>query len=90
MQAVVTPPTQDHPDCPAARSNWDAPLPSPPTAPPAAANPLLHAAKICNQLSLGPLKIGGFLIFAAIFFLSRVLLVPWAVLKPALLDSRWA
>lgn len=62
-------------------------LPSPP---PAAANPLLHAAKICNQLSLGPLKIGGFLVFAAVFFVSRVLLVPWAVLKPALLDSRWA
>lgn len=56
----------------------------------AAANPLLHAAKICNQLSLGPLKIGGFLVFAAVFFVSRVLLVPWAVIKPALLDSRCA
>lgn len=54
----------------------------------AMSNPLLHAAKICNQLSLGPLKIGGFLVFAAVFFVSRVLLVPWAVLKPALLDSR--
>lgn len=55
----------------------------------AVSNPLLHIAKICNQLSLGPLKIGGFVAFAAAFFLSRVLLVPWAVLKVAALDSRW-
>lgn len=54
----------------------------------AISNPLLHFAKICNQLSLGPLKIGGFVLFAVAFFLSRVLLVPWAVLKPAMLDSR--
>ncbi|KAI3425943.1 hypothetical protein D9Q98_007913 [Chlorella vulgaris] len=54
----------------------------------AISNPLLHIAKICNQLSLGPLKIGGFMVFALAFFLSRVILVPLAVLKPALLDSR--
>ncbi|KAL4436971.1 hypothetical protein ABPG75_004110 [Micractinium tetrahymenae] len=54
----------------------------------AISNPLLHIAKICNQLNLGPLKIGGFVAFALAFFLSRVLLVPWAVLKVALLDSR--
>jgi hypothetical protein len=54
----------------------------------AISNPLLHIAKICNQLSLGPLKIGGFMVFALAFLLSRVILVPLAVLKPALLDSR--
>ncbi|EFN55716.1 hypothetical protein CHLNCDRAFT_52373 [Chlorella variabilis] len=54
----------------------------------AMSNPLLHLAKICNQLSLGPLKIGGFMIFALIFFLSRILLVPWAVLKVTWLDCR--
>jgi hypothetical protein len=56
----------------------------------AISNPLLHFAKICNQLSLGNLKIGGFVMFALAFFLSRVLLVPAAVLKTALFDSRYA
>lgn len=56
----------------------------------AVSNPLLHIAKICNQLSLGPLKIGGFVLFAAAFFATRVAMVPLAVLKPALLDSRCA
>ena len=56
----------------------------------AISNPLLHFAKICNQLSLGSLKIGGFVMFALAFFLSRVLLVPVAVLKTALFDSRCA
>ncbi|KAL4428508.1 hypothetical protein ABPG75_002597 [Micractinium tetrahymenae] len=54
----------------------------------AISNPLLHLAKICNQLAIPVLRLGGFLLFAAAFFASRVLLVPWAVLKPAALDSR--
>lgn len=54
----------------------------------AVSNPLLHLAKICNQLSLGPLKIGGFVLFAATFFVSRVLLVPWAVLRVTALETR--
>lgn len=54
----------------------------------AISNPLLHVAKICNQLNLGPLKVGGFMAFALAFLVSRVLLVPWAVLKVALVDSR--
>jgi hypothetical protein len=59
----------------------------------AMSNPLLHLAKICNQLSLGSLKIGGFMIFAIVFFFSRILLVPWAVLKVAwfrLCSCGWA
>lgn len=51
-------------------------------------NPLLHAAKICNQLNLGPMKIGGFVAFAAVFFASRVLLVPWAVLRSCIVEPR--
>ncbi|PSC69361.1 ceramide synthase 5 [Micractinium conductrix] len=53
----------------------------------AVSNPLLHIAKICNQLSLGPMKIGGFVVFAAAFFVTRVLLAPWAVLKVAAVDT---
>lgn len=56
----------------------------------ALSNPLLHLAKICNQLNVPGLRLGGFLLFAATFFATRVLLVPWAVLKPAMLDSRCA
>lgn len=52
-------------------------------------NPLLHIAKVCNQLSLGPLKMGGFAAFALVFFVSRIILVPLSILKPALFDSRW-
>ncbi|KAL4430548.1 hypothetical protein ABPG77_005788 [Micractinium sp. CCAP 211/92] len=54
----------------------------------AISNPLLHIAKICNQLNLGVLKVGGFVVFALAFFVSRVLLVPWAVLKVAFIDGR--
>ncbi|KAL4418843.1 hypothetical protein ABPG77_004440 [Micractinium sp. CCAP 211/92] len=54
----------------------------------AISNPLLHLAKVCNQLSIPGLRLGGFLLFAAAFFITRVLLVPWAVLKPVAVDSR--
>ncbi len=36
------------------------------------------------------LKVGGFVVFALAFFVSRVLLVPWAVLKVAFIDGRCA
>lgn len=54
----------------------------------AISNPLLHLAKVCNQLDIPVLRLGGFLLFAAAFLVTRVLLVPWAVLKPTALDSR--
>jgi hypothetical protein len=54
----------------------------------AVSNPLLHAAKICNQLALDALRMPAFAAFAAVFFVTRVVLLPLLVLKPALLDAR--
>lgn len=54
----------------------------------AVSNPLLHAAKIVNQLGLAPLRTPAFGAFALAFFVTRVVMVPRVVLKPAVLDSR--
>jgi hypothetical protein len=50
-------------------------------------NPLLHAAKVANQLDARG-KIAAFAAFAAAFFLTRVLLVPRVVLAPSAVQSR--
>jgi len=49
-------------------------------------NPLLHAAKLANQLDLR-VKVGAFAAFAAVFLATRVLLVPPVVLIPAAVGS---
>ncbi len=49
-------------------------------------NPFLHAAKVCNQLGM-PARMPAFALFAAVFFLTRVLLVPYSILRVTLVDS---
>ncbi len=51
-------------------------------------NPTLHAAKITNQLHLGKFRAPAFSFFALTFFITRVLMVPFVVLLPALVHSR--
>ena len=35
------------------------------------------------------MRMPAFALFALLFFVTRVVVVPLAVLKPAMLDSRW-
>ena len=46
-----------------------------------------HAAKICNQLD-STLRMPAFYLFAGLFFLTRVVLVPQEILVPAAVHSR--
>ena len=48
-------------------------------------NPFLHIAKMCNQLGSSA-RMPAFALFAALFFVTRVVMVPPAVLKTAMLD----
>ena len=49
-------------------------------------NPFLHVAKILNQLGL-PARVPAFAAFAAIFFVTRVVLVPYSILRVTVWDS---
>jgi hypothetical protein len=52
-------------------------------------NPALHLAKIANQLNASSrVRIGAFAAFAMVFFVTRVLMVPFIVLGPAAKYSR--
>lgn len=52
-------------------------------------NPALHVAKIANQLNAPDLiRIGLFAFFALLFFLTRVVLVPFVVLFPAAVRTK--
>lgn len=50
-------------------------------------NPFLHFAKICNQLNMR-IKMPAFALFALLFLVTRVLMVPPVILIPTLVDSR--
>ncbi|GAB4823050.1 hypothetical protein N2152v2_010096 [Parachlorella kessleri] len=49
-------------------------------------NPFLHAAKFLNQLAL-PARVPVFAAFATIFFVTRVVLVPYSILRVTVWDS---
>lgn len=49
-------------------------------------NPFLHVAKVANQLGMAG-RMAAFGVFAAVFFVTRVLLVPKAILWVTLVDS---
>lgn len=56
----------------------------------AISNPILHAAKIANQLNApNPIRLSGFALFALLFFVSRVVMVPFVILYPAMYLSRY-
>lgn len=50
-------------------------------------NPALHVAKICNQL-FPSMRIVAFGLFSALFFITRVILVPPVILKMTILEAR--
>ena len=51
-------------------------------------NPVLHAAKIANQLHMEKIRMPLFGAFALTFVITRVILVPHIVLIPAIVHSR--
>jgi len=51
-------------------------------------NPTLHLAKLCNQLDIGILRVPTFALFAGLFFMTRVVLVPLIILIPGMFHSR--
>ncbi|WPT15334.1 Ceramide synthase hyl-1 [Picochlorum sp. SENEW3] len=49
-------------------------------------NPALHAAKICNQMAPA-VRVPMFIVFSALFMVTRVIMVPFIILRMSIFES---